>query len=322
MKLSGIFTALDTAWHANRTIKRAELSATTLLKPSETLPPEYVLSAVHFSRARQYVRFFSLLERAISLLHKYSAGIKEMEAFIFLSACGPLFDDLYDRNIVGTADIIRVTRSQQTIPGDDHLLEQYAVLLRNVIERIAARDEFLKSAEQLCLAQEAAARLTKEADQKEVLLQTRLRGGYTAMLCRYVMDIPLVENEQELFMQLGYLAQLTDDLFDYPVDRDQNRLTSVMSCTRLNEVVQLFELNWNMLEDLLLQLQIPVNQKKKFRTWMLLPRSVFYVGYDHYMQIDPEGLSLKQPERKVPACDMESRDKQWSLIMKLISAPV
>ncbi|MFN8208196.1 MAG: class 1 isoprenoid biosynthesis enzyme [Bacteroidales bacterium] len=320
MILTPLFTALESALKAVVTIRRAEKLATSLLGSSEQLPADYALSANHFSRTRQYIRYFSLLENAICLLHGHTSERKEREAFIFLSACGPLFDDLFDRSLAGCDDILRVTRSLQTNPEDDPLLRQYAIFLRDILERIVMRDLFLQTSGLLCMAQEAAATFKQGEMPDELLKNTRLKGGYTAMLCRYTVDIPLVDYEKELFMQLGYLSQLTDDLFDFPADLNQMHITPVLACTGLDQVRELYEEGWNQFDELLQSLPIAGHRKEDFRKSLLLPRAVFYVGYEHFKKLGVASLSGNGNNTMIPACDMETPGKQWSLLLKIIHA--
>jgi hypothetical protein len=300
------------AFIAGCTMRRAEHLASSLLTKSTQIPAESLLSAGHFSRTRQYIRFFSLLERAIGMLHNYPKSKKTKEAFVILSACGPIFDDLFDHKLATCDDIIRVTRSQQTIPGDDPLLAQYAVLLRNILERIVNKDVFLQTAEYLCQAQEAAGQQRNIENHNEVLHYTQLRGGYTALLCRCLVDIPLVDHEQELFMQLGYLSQITDDLFDWQEDVKNNHLTSVSASDSFDKVRETFESAHKDFLEIVNEIPLPQKCRKSFIDFLTIPLSSFYVALHHYYSLNAEISGAKG--LNFPVCDMERKTNQLRML--------
>lgn len=128
------------------------------------------------------------------------------------------------------------------------------------------------------------------------------------MLCRSIMDHPLVEKEEEMVLQLGALVQLTNDIFDVWEDRQKGIKTmadGIPDFTSLKSEFQQLILSFLQKTG---ELHYKKSNKRKFSSLVLMIISRGLVCLDHLETSRQENNGIFEPSsmsRKQLICDME-----------------
>lgn len=197
---------------------------------------------------------------------------------------------------------------------------RYGLLVKQLAEEVPRPLEWRKCCLELCLAQEKSLLLTQNSDPEEVEAATRAKGGWAAMVCRQVLDNDLVHGEQEVLFEMGYLAQLMDDIFDLVADRKAGRITSATWKKNVDEAGGSFsekERAWVRQVD---DLGYGKKQCRDFGRFIHLSLSATYVCLDYYKRferrhnINPFSEEIHSVPKLV--CDMETVHNRCNLLIQ------
>ena len=171
-------------------------------------------------------------------LRGYPASPKERRNALLIGAMTPLYDDLMDEKGMTHAEILTArNKSDQALCAVQHILDE---LQQNTLDT----DLFLRILEQSGIAQDHSLRqqgrtkLTAE----ELIRITAEKGAAFTLIYRVILDHPLTVEEEKAIHTLGYLLQLTNDLFDVYKDLNNGQQTLMT----LDDHLDLVQTEWEM----------------------------------------------------------------------------
>lgn len=266
---------------------------------------------VDHRRRIQYQRFFSILQQGFAWMRGWPLSEKERQVSSLLASCGPLFDDLFDKDRLTANQIIQVTTGINTTENEiNPHLRLYGELVKEILQKIRFREKFLLETERLCHAQEVACRISPDNRPDHVLALTAARGGATACLCRLVMDHDLVAGEWAMLNRLGYLAQLMDDLFDWQEDQLHGHITSFLVIGETPAFKDLFQQEFLSFSRELKTLPYAVKSLNRFGLLMAMSLAAFGVAWRWFEPVMNLNRRSVSKELTFPKCDMEKFSNQ------------
>lgn len=285
-------TAYTVLWESRRATTRAlnELASSGI--PRSSLDAERIHSYV--------VQSLISAQWAVAM-RGYGSDRREKENLRWLGALTPLLDDLTDRE---------GKTSSTFFDNDTNKQSPVSFLYHSLMAH--ASHEFKQAFDQALAAQDASLlQQSKEPVPVDALKELTARKGGTAMwLYRLASTNTAKPGELEAFHSLGYVLQLTNDLFDVYKDLQAGQQTVVTNCTDLSVLRTSYE---GAVSDMLhrfTQLDYP---RHRIRKCLLLISTVISRGEVCLAQLErlaPSGTRWdpRKYTRKELVCDMERLD--------------
>ena len=160
----------------------------------------------------------------------------EKERALFMGALTPLVDDLNDELKLGANQIWEMVESTENSELTNILLAKHIYTKRQELgsNRILNQcDKALKAQEKSI--QQLGDRLLSAEELNNIAYE---KGGAATLLYRMALENDLKPEEKSAVMELGYLLQLTNDLFDIYKDlqnKQQTIYTNFPNCEALHQ---------------------------------------------------------------------------------------
>lgn len=227
----------------------------------------YVLRGYELYRLKDYsIRLFALLGGAIKFLGGYEINYSERCRLTILGAFAPLYDDFIDHTIAKIAKLkIFVKNPNYYMPlnlkektGHELLkllLSYYDGNIKKIFS-IGLKTHFIQIQSQ---------RQKEENISKNELAKIiRFKGGYSSLLCRYMLDLPLKKYEYETWFQYGVFLQLLDDIYDMKKDFDNGIKTVANTSDTIDDLNSQLDEDYNDLKEKVYKTDFSNENKKKF----------------------------------------------------------
>lgn len=208
---------------------------------------KYIIRRYDLYRIKDYsIRLYALLGGVNKYINGKKINYNQRCRLSLLSAFTPLYDDFIDKTrseIVKLKLFVRnplffmpVNLTEQT--GYDIL----KLLLNNYNENIK---KIFPAAYKAHLMQIISKNQKNgNLSLNEITQITYAKGGYSALLCRYMLDMPFLENEYNVWYQYGAFLQLLDDIYDIKKDYDENIRTIPTTITNISELNEILDINF------------------------------------------------------------------------------
>lgn len=272
----------------------------------------FELSPAQINRIYFYTAQSTITNSWFSSLRGYPANPTEQRSALLIGALTPLFDDLTDEMSLTSHEILsqiekKATQNQSLIPLIQYI---YKDLMQNV------SDGFQKA---LLIAMQAQDESLKQLEGKRLSIEELKRisygkGSTWTLLYRKVLRNPLLEGEEEAINQLGYLLQLTNDVFDVFKDYQNGQQTVF---TNNQDIRPLYAHYQSEIESLRIRFQqLPYPSKAINNSWTqistILGRGL--VCFEQFLQCQmktQDQFLIDQYTRKELICDMEKPRNMW-----------
>lgn len=173
-------------------------------------------NAYDLYRMKDYsVRSVVLLGAVFAGIHNRKLSRGERSLMTYLGCISPFYDDLFDRPIPNQLNSKKYLFDlQQWEPEGAREKMLYALFL-NGYERADGKEKLGRAAYKLHLAQQHSRIQFEEHPEEETIRKvTRMKGGYSALLFRSLLNEPITEQEYAFTLAYGTFLQLLDDVFD------------------------------------------------------------------------------------------------------------
>lgn len=206
--------AYDVYWVSRRETNLLINELNEILKAND----RPLLSPHSIRRIKNYTVQSSLTNRWFSTLRGKKANMLERKLALYLGAITPLLDDLNDENGWSSEEIMRMIEGEKDL---EHVLIQflYSKLIAQCPEGFNEAFSTALRMQDASLKQLLSNRLSVE-DLEEI---TKMKGGSWTFLYRMILADSPLPDEKEVIYLLGYLMQLTNDLFDVYKDLGQQQ---------------------------------------------------------------------------------------------------
>ena len=282
--------------------------------------PDYqqTFSAQHIKRFTKYWQL--ALNLVCDNLYKLTGkklNADEHKRIVLLSVFGPLFDDLFDDNILDREQITWLVTNPTAYVAQnktDQLVKEIYLELLCLTPR---RQQFIEHLQAVSHWQQESLKQLRNTLTEEELLQITYNKSYFAVIlfCAILDHYPDQKILDILYPAAG-LMQLTNDAFDVWKDV-QNKVYTLPNLYRdFGQLQQLFLSETGTINNKLWQLPYPAKAKQAFSITI---HSLHAMGWMALEQLKnaTAGIStfdeLSQLSRKVLVCDMDSfqQKRKW-----------
>ncbi len=231
-----------------------------------------------------------------------------------------LYDDIIDQKLISETALdqlfddpinTKATIFETKILVDIHL---------NLLKRVKNIDEYKATLSNVHQAQKDSLKQFDQNISKEEIVDITLRkGGYSLLMCRHYIDLPISNELNEAWYQLGGIIQITNDLYDIHKDLQEGICTLPNSIKKVEDIDLMYR---NLVTQFFKYLSnLPFNQHKiKILKIKLSFIPAFgFIAIKNLWKIhhDYKGLpDLKNIPRKDLIIDMEKPINRFKLIQE------
>ncbi len=232
---------------------------------------------------------------------------REQRCGLYLGALTPLSDDLTDDHNLASGDILTAWDNRS-----DNFSSAAIVAGRFLYNKLLenANDTFAKYSALALAAQDESMLQSASEILDEVVLRkiTWNKGASSTLLGRSMLSNSLEAGEETAINELGFLLQLTNDVFDVYKDRENKQQTLLTNDCKLSQLLQLFTEGWKQVNHKFLQLNY---QKKDTIRFLSQVSTILARGELAFRQLSilekKSGGVFRLPDysRQQLICDME-----------------
>jgi hypothetical protein len=282
------------------------------------IPPEqFSFSSKDIQRITKYYQLaLNLVCDNLYLLTGHRLSEQEKKSILLLSIFAPLFDNLFDEQILEYNKIEElILHPESYTPAHITDLIVHRLYLQ-VLEQLPERQAFIQSLQEVGhWEQESLKQFNKDIGEEELTSITYNKSYYSILLfCAVLKQSPGKEIESILYPVSG-LMQLTNDVFDVWKDTQQG----------LHTIPTLFR-NYEKLENIFLEEISAINHQvsllaypeKNRRNFLIRVHALHAMGWISLQQLKvvAAGKPLIELSRKELVCDMDN----WRQQLKWLKA--
>jgi len=269
------------------------------------------IGADQTKRLKHYIEIMPLLLGDVyCLIWGRALSKKERELLTYLSAFAPLMDDFFDKDKRDLSEIRSlIFQPSSFVPQNDseHLAKFILEKLHALVHPLNA--DWKETAVKLLEAQQ---RSTQQANpdlsKAEVEQICYDKGGFTLMMGRVLLANPVASIEQEAIMNLGYLIQFVDDIFDIWED-SQNGIKSLANQSQSMEALEnVYCSKLNKVYDSVYDLGFDSKNVSRFLNCMFILFVRGFVALEQFKAVEKSCGGKLNPltiKRSLLICDME-----------------
>lgn len=238
--------------------------------------------------------------------HTRSAEQRNNKLYFVLSS---LYDDLIDQQEATIEEIDRMFQdpvSFQPRNFNEHVLIHVHLKLLEAVKDKLSYQELLRKMH--AVQMESVEQFDPGIDHSRLLSITYRKGGYSLLMCRHYLVLPVLAQTDAVWYHLGAVIQMSNDLFDIYKDIQAGIHTYANRARSYQEIKDLYDNQVCMLRNSIGALPVKRLAKLRFSILLSLIPALGYVALDNVQRIQArhKGLaSLKELPRKELIVDME-----------------
>ncbi len=267
-----------------------------------------------YARILEYTRLSAITTSWFTTLRGKPPTEIERRNALLLGAMTPLYDDLMDEE--GWTHEQILTDRNQTNPA----LQTVQSILDEITKNVSDKALFERVLRQSGTAQDHSLLQMQSAPLSiEKLVEiTSEKGAAFTLIYRVILDHPLSPKEEEAITTLGFLLQLTNDLFDVHKDLFNDQQTLLTNAKHLDPIRQLWTHQLILFRRQWQALPYTERARKKsiYQISILLGRG--QVAFDRLLRLAAATGDQFRPRdytRSQLICDMEKPSNLWASLV-------
>jgi hypothetical protein len=312
VRIPGLIFLLRRSYKAQRQFMEASMlqDLNAFIKDNEGHLSESDISKMRF--------YYGLAVPVIGEIYKqlWGSGLSDAErrTLTYLGAATGLFDDFFDQDHVSLPRLrnmlLRPDLNDARTPKERLFIQFYLKALEH------SNAELIK---QYCIdIYEAQVNSVRQSDPElpleEITAITKEKGGVSILLYRAALERDISEQEKELILQIGFLGQLENDIFDIYKDHIAGIRTLATTAESFSALRETFTGVLSEVYRRIDHLNFPERNKRRFARLFSAVASRGLVCLDQLQALETEHLNLSDFTRKQLICDMGTVKNNWKWI--------
>ena len=165
-------------------------------------------------RMKQYMLGSLCIADLFCTLANRKISLKEKNAIVYMSVLLSIYDDLFDRDNISKERLFSLISQTGRVVPTTQKEKIFLGLYKNSHTHIVQKEQFYDLLKKLFESQKNSKALSTKSDPDKIEQFSYEKGGYAALLLRFVLEHSLSRDEKKAIYELGGLIQLIDDIFD------------------------------------------------------------------------------------------------------------
>ena len=302
VRIPGLILLLRSSYKAQRQFMEASMlqDLNAFIKDNEGHLSESDIAKMRF--------YYGLAVPVIGEIYKqlWASELSDAErtTLTYLGAATGLFDDFFDQDNVSLPRLrlmlLRPDLNDAETPKERLFIQFYLKALEH------SNAELIK---QYCIdIYEAQVHSVRQSDPElpteEITAITREKGGVSILLYRAALERDISEQEKELIIEIGFLGQLENDIFDIYKDHIAGIRTLATTARSFSALRETFTGVLSEVYRGIDRLDFPERNKRRFARLFSAVASRGLVCLDQLQKLETEHFQLSDFTRKQLICDM------------------
>ena len=230
--------------------------------------------------------------------------INERKSLTYLGGTTGLFDDFFDQEGTGMSHLKKMLNSpsleEAKTPSEKLFIQFYLKALEHRNSETIKKyyNEGFEAQVQSIKQQQP------DLTQEEITQITKQKGGIFILLYRSALEAEITEQEKAIIVEIGFLGQLENDIFDIYKDYQAGISTLATTTKSISHLRLTYETSLNTIFELINQLKFPEKNKKKFSRLFSIVASRGLVCLDQLQKLETENFEIAAFNREQLICDM------------------
>lgn len=230
-----------------------------------------------------------------------------------------LYDDMLDQKEASVADIDRMFQDPASFQprnfNEQVLIHVHLALLDSVSDK-KSYHELLKEMHAVQL--ESLQQFDPQIENDHLISIARRKGGYSLLMCRHYLDLPVAKYTDDIWYHLGAVIQLSNDVFDLYKDLQEGIYTYANRATSYQTIKVVYDQEVKALRKSIEAMPIPYFKKLRFSILLSLIPALGYVALDNLQRLQgaaPQLPELRNVARRTLIVDMEKPKNMLRLMI-------
>jgi hypothetical protein len=251
-------------------------------------------------------------------LHGRHTNTSEQRSNRMYFVLSGLYDDLIDQKEATVDEIDKMFLLPETYRPrnfNERVLIYAHLDLMNSVQHKPSYQQLLSDMHKVQM--ESLSQFNPALEQDNLLSITFKKGGYSLLMCRHYLDLPVWSSTDAIWYQLGVVIQLSNDIFDIYKDLQQGIQTFANRARSAEEVQLLYHQQVSLLRKQIGSLPVGPMVKLRFSIALSLIPALGCVAVDNLVRLQRKYKRfplLKELPRKELIVDMERPKNLFRLL--------
>lgn len=230
-----------------------------------------------------------------------------------------LYDDMLDQKEASVADVDRMFRDPASFKArnfNEQVLIHVHLTLLNAVSDKKSYQALLNDMHAVQL--ESLQQFDPNIENDHLISIARRKGGYSLLMCRHYLELPVAKYTDDVWYHLGAVIQLSNDVFDLYKDLQEGIYTYANRATSYQAIQEVYEQEVTALRKSIVAMPVPYFKKLRFSILLSLIPALGLVALDNLQRLQAGSVQLpawRNLSRKALIVDMEKPKNLFSLMV-------
>ncbi len=230
-----------------------------------------------------------------------------------------LYDDMLDQKEASVADVDRMFRDPASFKArnfNEQVLIHVHLTLLNAVSDKKSYQALLNYMHAVQL--ESLQQFDPNIENDHLISIARRKGGYSLLMCRHYLELPVAKYTDDVWYHLGAVIQLSNDVFDLYKDLQEGIYTYANRATSYQAIQEVYEQEVTALRKSIVAMPVPYFKKLRFSILLSLIPALGLVALDNLQRLQAGSVQLpawRNLSRKALIVDMEKPKNLFSLMV-------
>lgn len=278
---------------------------------------KFAPSAIQKAARFQAVQQIFINDAFANLIKRNTTSFERTSNKLYFILSG-LYDDIIDQQLLSIEEID--TLFDNPLKNKHSLFEAKALVdvHLQLLKRTQEPEKYKNTLAKIHQAQkDSLKQFNDNIDRGEILDITLRKGGYSLLMCRHYIDLPISDKLDQCWYQLGGIIQFTNDLFDIYKDIQDGIHTYPNSSTNLTDLKECFDQLTTDWKETIQSIPYSLAEKETLLIKLSLIPAFGYLALENLESISNQDgtlASFKNLPRKALIIDMEKTKNLFKLI--------
>jgi len=283
----------------------------------ESLEKEYYYHSGFYNRTKQYIHANHFFGELLCLVRGTKMKKNEMNRFLLLSSCAPVFDDFFEKNTDYNA-LKQLMHHPELGNANSDSEKLAAFFFGELLKNLDQSQGLLKAADQLFDAQLKSKKQRQlELGSEELLKISLAKGGYSGLMYALLLESDKSTEFLQLAFDLGSYGQLMDDIFDLYDDAKSGIRTFANTALKVEEIRFVVDEHEQKILELIQAMYLEKRSRKSFEQVLRVFSSVIEIALEKFEENEAMYQTGPQKcldlDRNQWIIDMEKASNIWKL---------
>ncbi len=220
-----------------------------------------------------------------------------------------LYDDMLDQKEASIADVDQMFQDPASFKARNFNEQVLIHVHLTLLDAMRDKEDYQALLNKMHAVQlESMQQFNPQLDNGDLISIACRKGGFSLLMCRHYLDLPVTTHTDAVWYHLGAVIQLSNDVFDLYKDLQEGIYTYANRATSYQAIKEVYDQEVTALRRSIVEIPVPHFKKLRFSILLSLIPALGYVALDNLQRLQggaPQLPEMRNVPRKALIVDME-----------------